>query len=256
MTGTKTAMTVGSLAFVMLFGGGIFLMMNLGNIAKNLAEKIASETLGVHVSIAAVEVDIQELAVTVKNIRIGNPEGYKGKHALTVGSVYLKAETLSDVLLHFNTVAVTGTHVFLEVEPKRTNLTDIKKTVDAKASKGDKAAQQIKVIIENMNIDEMQVHPSVVLLEGAQLQPITVPQFVLKGIGKKENGVLAKEAVAQIWAGLMPHIEKSASQAGFYNGLSSDALKDLGLSQADSIKQKVKDEINNLGKSLGGLFGD
>lgn len=256
MTGTKTAMSVGSLAFVMLFGGGVFLMMNLGNIAKNIAEKVASETLGVKVTIAAVKVDVKNLAVGVKNIRVGNPPGYKGAHALKVEQVFLKAQSLSDVLLHFDTVQVSGTHVYLEVKPDRTNLTDIKKTVDSKAAKGDQAAKQVKVIIENMNIDQIQVHPSVVLLDSTALKAIDVPPFILKGIGKKENGILAKEAVVQIWEGLMPHIEKSASGAGFYQGVSSDALKDLGLSQAESVKQKVKDEINNLGRSLGGIFGD
>jgi hypothetical protein len=244
MTTSKSILTVTSLAFVLMFGGGVFLLMNMGSIAKTLAQRIASDTLGVKVSIASVDVDLQNKAVTVNSVRVGNPAGYKGTYAATLDKIYMKADTLSQVLLRFNDISVTGSEVYLEVKPESTNLTDIKKTVDAKAAQGDKAAQQIKVIIENMRIEKMRVNPSVLLPGAPSIEPITVPDIVLRGIGAKENGVLASEAIAQVWGDVVTRTTRSANQAGFLEGLSGDALREAGVGQVQQIRQQIENTIN------------
>lgn len=253
MSATKTVFTVSSLAFAILFGGGVFLYMNFGDIAKNMAEKIASDTLGVSVSIGKVDVGLKEKTVTVSNVKVGNPKGYKGSHAATIETIYLKADTLSQALLKFNDVSVTGSEIYLEVKENATNLTDIKKTVNSKAAKGDKAAQQIKVIIEQMKIENMRVHPSVLLTGLGDMQPITLPPIRLNGIGTKENGVLAREAIGQIWQSISNEVSKSANSAGFYQGVSPDALQDIGVGQIESFKENFKKDIGDLKKSI---FGD
>ncbi len=253
MSATKTVFTVSSLALALLFGGGVFILMNLGDIAKNMAEKIASETLGVSVSIGTVDVALQDKTVTVSNIKVGNPKGYKGRHAATIQTVYLKADTLSQVLLKFNDISVSGSEVYLEVKESGTNLTDIKKTVNSKAAKGDKAAQQIKVIIEQMKIEKMRVHPSVLLAGLGDLAPITLPTIRLNNIGTKENGVLAREAIGQIWQSISGEVSKSANSAGFYQGISPDALEDIGVGQIKGFKENFSKDIGDLKKSL---FGD
>ncbi|HBR69109.1 MAG TPA: hypothetical protein DEA55_07025 [Rhodospirillaceae bacterium] len=252
MSATKAVFTVSSLAFVLLFGGGVLLYMNFGDIAKKIAQKIASETLGVTVSIGKIDVALKEKTVTVSKVKVGNPEGYKGPHAATIETIYLKADTLSQALLRFNDISVTGSEVYLEVRETGTNLTDIKKTVNAKAAKGDKAAQQIKVIIERMKIEEMRVHPSVLLAGIGDMQPITLPPIKLNGIGVKENGVLAREAIGQIWQSISSEVSKSANSAGFYQGVSPEALEDIGVSQIETFKENFKKDIGNLKKSIFG----
>ncbi len=256
MSATKTVFTVSSVAMALLFGGGVFVFMNMGDIAKNIAQKVASETLGVSVSIGKIDVKLQDKAVTVTNIRVGNPKGYKGSHAATIQSVHMKAETLSQALLKFNDISVNGSDVYLEVRESSTNLSDIKKTVNSKAAKGDKAAQQIKVIIEKMKIESLRVHPSVLLAGLGDLAPITIPDINLNGIGTKENGVLAKEAIGQIWNRISKSVSKSANGAGFYQGISEDALKDVGVSEIQSLKENFKKDMDDLGEGVKGLFGD
>lgn len=256
MSATKSVVTVSSLAFALMFGGGVFLFMNLGDIAKNVTERIASETLGVRVSIGAMDVNLPDKSITVTNTKVGNPPGYSKANAVEIERIYMKAQALSETLLRFNDVAVSGSEVYLEVKSDRTNLTDIKKTVDEKAAKGDRAAEQIKVIIENMKIDKMKVNPSVLLLSETDLEPITIPDIVLRGIGVKENGVLASEAIGQVWDDVMRRVQRHANQAGFYQGLDPAAIEELGVGQIDNFKGQLKDDIDELGKSLGGLFGD
>ena len=256
MSVSKTAVTISSLALAMMFGGGVYLMMNFGTLAQQMAERIASKTLGVSVSIGSVDIDFQDKAVTVSKVKVGNPAGYSGSHAATIEKIYMKADKLSQVLLRFNDVAVSGSEVYLEVKENGTNLTDIKKTVDSKAAKGDQAAKQIKVIIEKMRIEKMRVIPSVLLAAGLEIEPIVVPDIILTGIGVKENGVLASEAIGQIWADIVSRVNRSASQAGYYEGLSPEALEDMGATQLQQIKGQISEEVDKIGEGIKGLFGN
>lgn len=260
MSATKTAMTAGSMAFVLLFGGGVFLFMNLGDIAKTVAQRVASRTLGVAVSIGTIEVNVPQKSVVVKNVKVANPSGYSRAHAVTIETIHLKANTLSDTLLNFNDVSVSGSEVYLEVKSDRTNLTDIKKNLDRRAAQKDPAAKQLKVIIDEIKIDKMRVKPSITLLSDADLEPAIVPDIVLTGIGKRQGGVLAGDAIKQIWRDILPQIQKSAAGAGFYQGLSGDALREVGLQQIDALRSQAEDQIKNevdkIGKSINGLFGN
>ena len=254
MNVSKTILTVSSVAVAAAFGGGVYLMMNFGSIAKQITERVASETLGVDVSIGNIAVNFQDKAVTVTTVKVGNPAGYSGAYAATIEEIYLKANTLSDVLLRFNDVAVKGSEVYLEVHANATNLTDIKKNVNSKAAQGDRAAEQIKVIIENMRIEKMRVNPQVLAIAGLKVEPITVPDLVLTGVGVKENGVLASEALAQIWAQIAQHVNREANQAGFYEGVSKDALDELGVSHIEQFKERISDDVDALKTDLKGLL--
>jgi hypothetical protein len=253
---SKTALTAASLATAMLFGGGVYLFMNFGSIARTVSERVASETLGVDVDIGGVSVNWQQKAVTVSNVRVGNPPGYQGQHAATIETIYLKAHTLSDTLLNFQDVKVAGTQAYLEVRPDATNLTDIKKNVNAKAAAGNQAAQQIKVIIESMRIESLTVNPNVLLFTDQKMAPIKVPDVVLTGIGAKENGVLASEAIGQIWAHVAEEVSQAANEAGYYQGVSPDALDDLGVGQIEVLKEQIKQDIDDLGDNLKKMFDE
>ena len=236
-------------------GGGVYLYKNFGDITKRIAERTASNTLGVPVSIGNIAINLGEKSVTVSGIKVGNPKGYKGAQSVTVETVYMKAQTLSQTLLRFNDITVSGTEVYLEVRPNGTNLTDIKKNVNAKADQGDKAAQQIKVIIENMRIEKMRVYPSILLANTQNLEPVIVPDIFVRGVGVRENGVLAREAIGQVWTQISQSVSGAANRAGFYEGLSPDALQEIGVGQIQKIKGDLQKEIDNLGDGLKGLFG-
>ncbi|MEZ5918438.1 MAG: hypothetical protein R3D66_00425 [Alphaproteobacteria bacterium] len=47
----------------------------------------------------------------------------------------------------------------------------------------------------------------------------------------------------------------AANRAGFYEGLSPDALQEIGVGQIQKIKGDLQKEIDNLGDGLKGLFG-
>lgn len=256
MIGSKTALTVGSLATAMLFGGGLYLYMNFGDIAKRLAEHVATQTLGVDVDIASIQVSLQEKRVEVKDIAIANPSGYRNSKAMTIGSVSIQAETLSQELLNFSNAAMTDIHVNLEVTPSGTNLTDIRNRIKV-PGRAEQAAEDRKtitrVILKNFVAQGGTITPGISMLE-TQPQPINVPPVHLSGIGEKENGVLAGEAVSQIYKAVADQSVKAAHEQGLLDNLSPDVLKDIGIGRIEQMKETIKDEADAVKDTLKDLF--
>lgn len=256
MIGSKTALTVGSVAVALMFGGGLYLYMNFGSIAKRLAEYAATETLGVDVSIGAVRVSLEDKRVSVTNIRVANPPGYKSPEALTIGQVSIQADTLSQELLNFSKAEVKDMNVNLEITPEGTNLTDIQKNikVPGRTEQAEEDRKTLtKVILDNFVAEGGTITPTISLLE-TQPAPLSLPAIHLKGIGKSENGVLAQEAIAQIFEAVAQSSIKAAHKDGLLNSLNGDALKEIGLSPARQFQDSVKEKAGAVGDKIKGLF--
>lgn len=279
----KSALTMGSLAFALLFGGGVYLFMNFGNIAKTVTQRIASETLGVPVTIQSINLSLKDKTVSAHGLRIANPQGFKNPHALTVDDISVTLGNADQKLVVFEDISVGGTQVFVEVQEDGTNLHAIQKrmeqrmaaaqeTVNAVTGGNSQPAEpasqdpteQVKVIIKRMGMGETKMHPSTTLVGDLDLGTITVPAITLTGIGEKENGVLANEAIAQIWEDISSRFNKAAAQNGVLQGLSTDKLKDMGVSQVQGLRGKIENKIDNaLGENanqikdgIRGIFGN
>jgi hypothetical protein len=118
----------------------------------------------------------------------------------------------------------------------------------------------IKVIIDKMAMSGAQIKPVHVLFAEGELPMVNVPPIALSGIGTKENGVLANEAIAQIWTHISKKIETQALQAGLLEGVSDEALKDmeLGFGQRfqDNLKETVQEKVDTLGKNIDSIFNE
>lgn len=262
MTISKTALTTTTLVVALLFGGGAYVATNLGSIALNMSEKIGTKALGVNVDIDTMDISIKELNVNVAGITIANPSGFSNDPAIVIKNINVGLASLAEKLITMKNIDVSGVVVNIEVANQTTNLQTIQKNITASKPKTtteatqakEKAADPIKVIIQRFSLDQSTLNPTITLLETQKLDPVAIPGFQLTGIGEKQNGILAQEAVKQIFSQLIENSSDAAANAGFYQGLSKDALKDLGAAQLDSIKNNLTDEIDNIGNSLKGMF--
>lgn len=241
-----------SVLFLVLIAGGVFLYLNFGDIAKNLSEKIASEALGVKVRISSFDISLKDKKVMVHGIRISNPSGYKNAHAMTVQTVTIGLKSISKELIDFKQIRVEGVVVNLEVTEKGNNLTDLKNRAAAKsrnkstgkAKKAKKDKDQVRVIVRKMVIGASTLNPTVLFL-GGSLGKVKIPAVSLSGIGVRQNGVVAKDAITQIITKYISVAESKAGSAGL-------------LGEARAIEKRVNEvgnELKQLGKNLGGIFG-
>lgn len=257
----KASLLLLSAAVFLFIGGAIYLYANMNALLARVIEDVGSDALGVEVTIGDVEVILEEKKITVSNIRVGNPSGYKRPEAIKIGSVVVAAESLTSELLIFDRVEVNETNVNLEVRPEGTNLGDIKAYIDKASPQGQSAPQtDIKVIVRDVYVRKAQLNPSVTLMN-KDFAYVTVPDIHVQGVGEKENGILAQEAVEQILAAVIKELNNAANHAGFLEGLSLEAMNSIGVSTVEVFKKNLgkayerqKGEFEDGVESLKGLF--
>jgi len=242
---TKSIFTVSTIAFALVFGGGIYLLSQINNLAKPLTERIASDVLGVSVTIGEMDIRLKERRVYVRNIDIANPDGFSNPHAIEIDTVTVALAAIAQDSVDIEDVSVDGTDIYMEVKPSGTNLSVLQNNL--KRSKGDGPVEStIKVIIKRFKLDGATLHPSVTLLSNKTLDPVKLSPVVLTNIGSGDNGVLARDAMAQIMGPILRDAAQKAADSGFYKGLSADKLKEIGIGEFDQIKSQVTQEIDKL----------
>lgn len=259
MTISKSAMTISSLAMAMLFGGGVYLLMNMNIIAKNYIEREASKTLGVEVTMGGLDITLQDRTAKVTNLVIGNPEGFEKDYAVKIKDINVVLGMASNQLVEFKDIDVGNAEVNLEVKENITNLAAIRNRVQ-KAPPGDATAEAIKVIIDKLTLSQAQIHPGKVLFTEEDLNPILVPDIILTGVGEKENGILVQDAVGQIWLHIAQKLDKAALEQGLLQGMDEQALNDMGLGFGqrfkENLQENVQEKVDTLGKNIDSFFNE
>lgn len=250
MVGSKSFLTVGSVALALMFGGGAYVLYHMNTLAKPVVERIASKTLGVAVTIESMEIELEKKSVKVSNVRIANPPGFSKPHAVTIDLATVSLDKVERKFVGFRTINVRGTTAYLEVKPDGTNFHALQKNLE----KGGGSSGSLKVAIGRLFILGTRLRPSVTLLEEQNLSPVRVADIKLQDIGTKENGVVAGEAVRQVMEPFLAALAKSAGSAGFYEGLSTDMLKEIGAGQATVIKETIDNEIDKVTDGIKTLF--
>lgn len=254
----KTSLYIFSVCVILLICAVVYLYVNMDSLAKQMSEQVATQALGVPVTVNAMDISLEEKKVVVSGIAVANPQGYKKPYAIRIDTITIAAESFSKDLLTFARVEVDGTDVNLEVQPKGSNLGDLKKYIDAKTQSGSEKTKEsdMKVIVKKFALTKAQLNPSVTLIE-KNMAYITVPDIHLKGVGQKENGIYAQDAVEQIMVEVLKRFNKSANKAGFLEGLSLEALNEIGVSTADAFQKNLKDsfdsEVEGFKKGVEGL---
>lgn len=253
MTISKTTMSVGAIAFAALFGGGFYLLMNFADLTKPILEKLASDTLGVSVTIDKLDINLQEKSASASGIKVANPKGFKGANAVNINNITIAIDTLSKELITFEKIILDGMNVNLIVQENGTNLQTLKNNIaNSKTDKKSSAnahKDQAKLIIKNLKFREIQLQPSSPYLAG-KLEPINMDDAFISNIGVKEGGVSPQMAMAQVSSKIIAHIGNQAAKNGLYKGLSPEALKNLGVSQVENLKNQLSNELDTLKKNI------
>ena len=65
----------------------IFVYLNFSSFTKKMIEEVASESLGVKVTIAKFDLSLTEKSVTINGIAIANPTGFSDTNALKLNNI-------------------------------------------------------------------------------------------------------------------------------------------------------------------------
>lgn len=201
----------------LLLGGGFYLYQNFGNFITRTAERIASDALGVPVNIGSIRVSLSDKKVSVNSLKIGNPPGYRGAHAMTADAILIGFNTASKELIDFKDIQVKGSVVYLEVNEKGMNLVDLKTLANQRKQKESVGSEQIRVIVRNMLIDASIINSRITFVDH-DIPPINMPPLTFSNIGSG-RGIEAKDAIVQILSRYFTSVEKEARKSGMLNDI-------------------------------------
>ena len=235
-------------------------------IIRNAVVKIGTAVTGTKVEMDSFSSSFGG-TVEIGGFRVANPEGYRELYAFKVNKVRVSLSLpslLSDKIV-VKEVFISGTDVNYELKiDGSSNLTDIKKNIDAFASSPkqkekpkeapaegkpeEKAKKQM--VVKLVTIEDSRLSISSSLLNTRV--PLPVPPLTLTDLGE---GKSFGETIDEFAMKVLDAIMTAASKSGLKNV--SDSLSEAGKNLGESLKgsgDTLSEAGKNIGDTVKGLF--
>lgn len=239
------------LLVTVLIIGGVLGYLYIETIIVSEAEKVASQELGVPVSVGMMSIGWLNKSVTVRNIKIANPEGFETPYFVKVPRVDVQ---LSDKILSnpvvIDSIHVNGLTAYYEVNPVKgnnlrkiqSNLLKSSKSKPSSTASG-KEGKKKGLIILDLKITDSVLVPAISIAGQDIKQSVPIPLIHLQNIGSEKNPATSREVILRVMTSLTGVIQNSALPKLIINQVSEEAIK-----QIDNAKEAIGGMIN-------GLFG-
>jgi hypothetical protein len=218
----------------------IALSMFLDGAVKKGVETVGPQLTKVSVKLDGVNLSVLGGSGSIKGFAVGNPEGYKSPHAITVGSASVAVSPgslLADkvVVRHLR---LEAPEITIEGSPMNNNLTKILDNVKAASgSSGETTpAESESGAGKKMQVDEFLMKDAkVTYVISGQPYVLNVPEIKLTGLGTGPDGITAAEltdlALSRLISELGPILSQEASK--------------LGKQAVDSALDKANQKLND-----------
>ena len=203
---------IGLVALTAIAGvaGVIYLYSSLGSIITRVITTVGSEMVQAKVELKGTDIDIENETGALRELVVGNPEGFKTESAFRMDKIQLVLdwETIDGEAVHLKEISIQSPEVTYELGANGSNIDAIQRNVEAFVKKyggssppeekdeGEKTAET-KLIIDHIDITGGQVHVSTLLQDG-QTTALPLPDIHLQDVGKKQNGATPGEVVQTI----------------------------------------------------------
>ncbi len=228
---------IGSLVLILILivaGIGGYLFFYSGDLIKSGVEEFGPEYLGADVSVGTVDIDYVAGKGEIRNLVIGNPQGFSGGHAMSLDRVGITLDTdnLSGDLIVIKNILVDGASVAAVAVGKQTNFQKLMENLEASSSDGDESASatstesETKFIIDQFSFTNADVKLNSDILGESQM---TIPPINLSGVGRKTDGATAVEVGEQLLKPITQAISKAAVSQGLeLEGVKARLLEKIG----------------------------
>ena len=224
---------VAIVAAVLIFG-----VSNLGPIIKKAVNTYGPEITKTEVRLDDVGISLLSGEAKLKNLYLGNPEGFKSPQAMRVKAVYVDVDEKSitgDTVI-IDSVQVLGPEITYEKVGRTDNFKTILNNVKGSArtsksskNKPAKESKEKKLLIRNFIIKDGEVDLDMSVYGGSSVSgSASLPDIHLKDVGKKNGGATPEEVVNIVFAALYKKITSPAVTAELNKqakALASQALK-------------------------------
>ena len=192
----------------------IALLIWLNGALVNGFNSVAPAALGVPASLGDARILPVRGKLTLNDLHIGNPEGFKTGGLLDMGTLFIRYDTASlftDTIL-INEITIDGLVVTYEKGLLNSNLGALIELLSAEEEdeaekeeetkeKGDEEKAEKKVIIEKLSITHSKMNFSITgaaALTGGGAIPIPLPAITLTDLGKESDGITVVQAIQKV----------------------------------------------------------
>lgn len=245
---------------VLVIVGVVALALSLDSAIKKGVEKFGPQVAKVDVKLAGVNLSLLSGSGSIKGLVIGNPEGYKSPHAISVGSssVALSLGSLFSDKVVVKSIRVEAPEIVLEVGPGGSNLQKIQANLPSggkSASTGDKPAEEKKPG-KKLQVDEVVVTGGKLILEasalGGRLSEAPLPEVRLTNLGSGPEGITASDLGARILSAVMDGAISVSGDALAKAG--RDAIDNATKGASNALNQATSDAAGKAAKSISDLL--
>ena len=245
----------------------IILLNNLGRAIKASIQTVGSQVTKCDITVEDVDLSLLRGKLLIKNLVVGNPEGYNTENAFQLSkvNVSLQPKSIFSDLIVIDDVVIDGPQITYEVGLGNSNIGTIQKNVeswvpasDDKEEKPDKEEKEggKKVQISHFLLDNGQINLSAKILQGKDLS-VPLPKIELNDIGKPKeddkdakNGVAATEATAVVLKNVLTSVSDTATEGlkglGANIGEAGKSIIEAGKNAGEAALDAAKKGIGNL----------
>jgi len=230
----------------------ILLILNwqLGNIITSAVNTAGPSVLKVPVHVQEVQCRIFQGKLHIKNLVLGNPEGFSEPSMFELGElvISLSPASLFSNTIHIKEILITAPQITFEQTLHGNNIGALQKNLESgspkeEASNASKGESQKKIVIDHVLVSNGKI-----TLKMGVGGSLPLPKIELKDIGKNDpNGTSIVGAIKEILGAIIKSITTAVSSSG---KLAVDGAKKLGTWTAGQTKDLGKDAAN-AGKAVG-----
>ncbi len=230
---------------VIVIGGvGLFVVLNSGGLIKTGIEMYGPDALGAEVSVEDVNLDLSAGSAQILGLTVGNPAGFNGSDALSLGEVKVVLDTgqISESLIVIRQILIDSADVALIARGRRSNFQQLMENVERSVGASDGAAEsteaagaQPRFIVDRLDFTNAAASVNSDVLGDLALE---IPDIHLTDIGRKSKGVTAAELAQQF---LKP-ISDAATRAAVEEGLDLEGVKARA---KERVQEQIRDKISS-----------
>jgi len=226
----------------------------LDSIVKKGVETVGPKITKVSIDLDEIHIGLLTGSAKVKGLVVGNPDGYKAPHAISVGLAEIGVNpftVLSDKIV-VHSIHVESPEITFEGGLSGNNLSAIMDNVDGTAQQGGpvvtnsagKPKSARKIEVDDFLITGAKVHVILTQLGGKEMT-LPLPQIHLTDLGKGGDGLTPTELTRAVFEAIISGTTKAVA----------DAVTKLDVTKgAEQLKQSGQGLLNSAGKGIGNLF--
>lgn len=247
MTKLKWAVTT---ALMILLVAALGVVFGGGCLARAGLEKGATHALGVDARVGGATLSVLGGAMTVSNMRIANPPGFKSEKALDVSKISLnvKLKTLLSEPIVVPRIEVFAPDVTIERSATGTNLGAL---MDRLEGKGDRPPAPAGSTIQ-LQVDEVVIKSAIVRLAqsivGTTETTVALPDITLRNLKTGGQPLTLAELIEKILGAIAKHAAAAGIPAEIGNLLNEEARRAVieSVQGAGENLKKVEDAVKGV----------